>query len=64
MPMKAAVIKSNSNIEIKNIEKPPVGPGDMLVTNTESIGMILLVACLVGVIASVVGIRMYILFKK
>ena len=29
--MKAAVIKSNSNIEIKNIEKPPVGPGDMLV---------------------------------
>ena len=31
MPMKAAVIKSNSNIEIKNIEKPPVGPGDMLV---------------------------------
>ena len=31
MPMKAAVVKSNSNIEIKNIEKPPVGPGDMLV---------------------------------
>jgi len=31
MPMKAAVIKSNSNIEIKNIEKPPIGPGDMLV---------------------------------
>ena len=31
MSMKAAVIKSNSNIEIKNIEKPPVGPGDMLV---------------------------------
>ena len=29
--MKAAVVKSNSNIEIKNIEKPPVGPGDMLV---------------------------------
>jgi L-iditol 2-dehydrogenase len=25
------VVKSNSNIEIKNIEKPPVGPGDMLV---------------------------------
>jgi len=36
----------------------------MLGTNTESIGMVLLVACLVGVIASVVGIRMYILFKK
>jgi len=31
MPMKAAVVKSNSNIEIKNIEKPPVGQGDMLV---------------------------------
>ena len=29
--MKAAVVKSNSNVEIKNIEKPPVGPGDMLV---------------------------------
>jgi len=25
------MVKSNSNIEIKNIEKPPVGPGDMLV---------------------------------
>jgi len=36
----------------------------MLDTNTESIGMVLLVVCLVGVIASVVGIRMYILFKK
>ena len=31
MPMKAAVVKSNSNIEIKNIENPPIGPGDMLV---------------------------------
>jgi len=29
--MNAAIIKSNSNIEIKNIEKPPVGPGDILV---------------------------------
>ena len=29
--MKAVVVKNNSNIEIKNIEKPPVGPGDMLV---------------------------------
>ena len=29
--MNAAVVKSNSNIEIKNIEKPPVGPGDILV---------------------------------
>jgi len=25
------MIKNNSNIEIKNIEKPPVGPGDILV---------------------------------
>jgi len=31
MPMKAAVVKNNSNIEIKNIENPPIGPGDMLV---------------------------------
>ena len=31
----------------------------MLDTNTESIGMVLLVACLVGVIASVVGIRIH-----
>ena len=31
MSMKAAVVKSNSNIEIKNIEKPSVGPGDILV---------------------------------
>ena len=29
--MKAAMVKNNSNIEIKNIEKPPVGPGDILV---------------------------------
>jgi len=31
MSMKAAMVKNNSNIEIKNIEKPPVGPGDILV---------------------------------
>ena len=31
MSMKAAVVKSNSNIEIKNIEKPPIGTGDILV---------------------------------
>jgi len=31
MSMKAAVVKSNSNVEIKNIENPPVGPGDILV---------------------------------
>jgi len=31
MSMKAAMVKNNSNIEIKNIEKPPVGQGDMLV---------------------------------
>jgi len=29
--MNVAIVKSNSNIEIKNIEKPPVGPGDILV---------------------------------
>jgi len=31
MSMKAAVIKSNSNIEIKNLENQSVGPGDILV---------------------------------
>ena len=31
MSMKAAVVKSNSNIEIKNIEDQSVGPGDILV---------------------------------
>jgi len=31
MSMKAAVVKSNSNIEIKNIENQSVGPGDILV---------------------------------
>ena len=29
--MDAAIVKSNSNIEIKNIEKPTVGPGDILI---------------------------------
>jgi L-iditol 2-dehydrogenase len=29
--MNAAIIKRDSNIEIKNIEKPPIGPGDILV---------------------------------
>ena len=29
--MKAVVVKGNSSIEIKNIEKQPVGPGDILV---------------------------------
>ena len=29
--MNAAIIKSNSNVEIKNVEKPRVGPGDILV---------------------------------
>jgi len=29
--MNAAIVKSNSNIEIKNIEKQSVGPGDILV---------------------------------
>ena len=32
--------------------------------NGDPIGMILLVACMAGIIASVVGVRMYILFKK
>jgi len=31
MSMKAAVVKSNSNIEIKDIENQSVGPGDILV---------------------------------
>jgi len=31
MSMKAAVVKSNSSIEIKNIEKQSLGPGDILV---------------------------------
>ena len=31
MSMKAAVVKSNSNVEIKNIENKSVGPGDILV---------------------------------
>jgi len=31
MSMKAAVVKSNSNIEIKNIENQSLGPGDILV---------------------------------
>jgi len=31
MSMKAAVVKSNSNIEIKNMENQSVGPGDILV---------------------------------
>ena len=31
MSMKAAVVKSNSNIEIKNIENQSIGPGDILV---------------------------------
>ena len=29
--MDAAIVKSNSNVEIKNVEKPHVGPGDILV---------------------------------
>ena len=29
--MNVVIVKSNSNIEIKNIEKPSVGPGDILV---------------------------------
>ena len=29
--MDAVIVKSNSNVEIKNVEKPSVGPGDILV---------------------------------
>jgi len=29
--MDAAIVKTNSNVEIKNVEKPHVGPGDILV---------------------------------
>jgi|GEM_PF-4653250 len=36
----------------------------MLDTNSESFGMVLLIACMIGVVASIVGVRMYILFKK
>ena len=36
----------------------------MFGTNGYPIGMVLLVACMVGIVASVVGVRMYILFKK
>ena len=36
----------------------------MFGTNGDPIGMILLVACMAGIIASIIGVRMYILFKK
>ncbi|SVC26778.1 uncharacterized protein METZ01_LOCUS279632 [marine metagenome] len=36
----------------------------MLDTNSESFGMVLLIACMIGAVASIIGIRMYILFKK
>jgi len=36
----------------------------MIDTNTESFGMVLLIACIIGAVASIVGVRMYILFKK
>jgi len=36
----------------------------MFGTNGDPIGMVLLAACMIGIIASVVGVRMYILFKK
>ena len=31
MSMRTAIVKGNSTIEIKNIEKQSVGPGDILV---------------------------------
>ena len=36
----------------------------MFDTNGDPIGMVLLVACIIGAVASIVGVRMYILFKK
>jgi hypothetical protein len=36
----------------------------MFHTSGEPIGMVLLIACMAGLIASIVGVRMYILFKK
>ena len=36
----------------------------MIDTNTESFGMVLLIACIIGAITSIVGVRMYILFRK
>jgi hypothetical protein len=36
----------------------------MFDTNGDPIGMVLLAACMIGIIASIVGVRMYILFKK
>ena len=36
----------------------------MFGTNGDPIGMVLLVICMAGIIASVVGVKMYILFKK
>jgi len=36
----------------------------MIDTNSESFGMVLLIACMIGVVVSIVGARMYILFKK
>jgi len=33
-------------------------------TNSESFGMVLLIACMIGAVASIVGVRIYILFKK
>jgi len=36
----------------------------MLDTNSESFGMVLLIACMIGAVASIVGVRIYILFKK
>ena len=36
----------------------------MIDTNTESFGMVLLIACMIGVVASIVGVRIYILSRK
>ena len=36
----------------------------MFHTTGDPTGMVLLIACMAGLIASIVGVRMYILFKK
>ncbi|NWJ43809.1 hypothetical protein HX837_06380 [Marine Group I thaumarchaeote] len=36
----------------------------MIDTNTESFGMVLLIACMIGVVASIVGVRMTYFSRK
>jgi|ETNmetMinimDraft_9_1059917.scaffolds.fasta_scaffold1781316_1 hypothetical protein len=55
---------AHQKIDLVRFKRRELDRTNMFDTNTESTGMVLLIACLVGVVASVVGIRMYILFKK